>query len=965
MTKHLLFSISLFLIFSTILAQVPDWTWVNVVDGNSDDRAWCVATDKDGNSAMGGRFWSDTLSIGDSTHIPVGDSDIFIVKYDSTGNILWSRSFGGTNIDWVVDMFFDQNNVMYITGFFMSHSITFDSFSLINSNQSGNTREGFIAKIDVDGNVIYAESFGGTYDENCQSIIADELGNFYVYGYFRSDEFNIQDTTLQLSGPFYDEDVFLAKYNANHDLEWIKQGKGNEYALAQDMFFCTEGNICINGYFSDYLIFDTCQLSASYNKAAFFIKFDNTGNLLLAKKIRDYAEYGGSWSNMCTDNEGNIYEAGVFYSCSYFIHGEDTLQHLGSGDTYICKFDSNLNPLWISGIADNYSDKCSGVVCDILGNAYVSGTCQDGPVNGDTLFFSDTIYVIIPHIGMYIAKYSPDGIAEWAKTNSAVGYQMVESEGIAIGNDGSLFVTTWHTGTQVVFGSQTYYTSGLMDACLIKLKQDINGIHTRIISTDNCSGQLRVSIKVINLFDAVESNVQILYDTLMMTFTGYENFSQNIQADSINITDSIGNINIYWECDAPVSFSSDTLIELIFNANPLFNDTSTNIELIDSVSYYADSSGYLLPAIFLNGFVNLLPTPDEAVFCMGTDSLCQGSNSVSYGIQSISGADAYIWRLIPETAGEILGIDTIVHVNFFPSFFGTAQLTVNGINDCGVGDTAVYPIMVIGNPISNAGESSIICENSTHTLNGSAINYSVSVWITSGDGTFDDPFKLDAIYTPGPGDIAAGDVYLVLYSFALPPCIYADSDSLLLTINQLPFKPQTPIGPTFIILDTNTWSEYYTFTVANANAYQWFLIPPMVGSINATDTNAIVYWNKTYRSPSANIYVESVNNCGTTSSDSLLINLIPVFLSEHKLSEKIIVAPIPSEGKFKVFIPDIENEFSLKLVNLQGKILSQNISTKTHSVSEFEFDLSNHAAGIYYLIYLSPERSITKKLIIK
>ena len=110
---------------------------------------------------------------------------------------------------------------------------------------------------------------------------------------------------------------------------------------------------------------------------------------------------------------------------------------MGDSDTFICKFDPNMNPLWIHGISDEYTDKSRGVVCDILGTVYTSGTCQYGAQNGDTLFFSDTVYVLIPHIGMYVVKYSPNGIADWAKANTPVVWQMVASEGIAIGIDGS------------------------------------------------------------------------------------------------------------------------------------------------------------------------------------------------------------------------------------------------------------------------------------------------------------------------------------------------------------------------------------------------------------------------------------------------------------------------------------------------------------------------------------------------
>ena len=62
----------------------------------------------------------------------------------------------------------------------------------------------------------------------------------------------------------------------------------------------------------------------------------------------------------------------------------------------------------------------------------------------------------------------------------------------------------------------------------------------------------------------------------------------------------------------------------------------------------------------------------------------------------------------------------------------------------------------------NAGQDDIICSSESYTLNGTSPKNLKTLWKSSGDGTFDDPTKLDAVYTPGDYDKFSGEVTLYL-----------------------------------------------------------------------------------------------------------------------------------------------------------------------------------------------------------
>ncbi len=83
----------------------------------------------------------------------------------------------------------------------------------------------------------------------------------------------------------------------------------------------------------------------------------------------------------------------------------------------------------------------------------------------------------------------------------------------------------------------------------------------------------------------------------------------------------------------------------------------------------------------------------------------------------------------------------------------------------------------------NAGEDLVQCAGNEQQLNGNATNFTSLLWTTSGDGTFNDPSVLNAIYIPGEGDIQSGSVTLTLTATRNENSI---SDDLVLTLEPAP-----------------------------------------------------------------------------------------------------------------------------------------------------------------------------------
>ncbi len=113
-------------------------------------------------------------------------------------------------------------------------------------------------------------------------------------------------------------------------------------------------------------------------------------------------------------------------------------------------------------------------------------------------------------------------------------------------------------------------------------------------------------------------------------------------------------------------------------------------------------------------------------------------------------------------------------------------LTSYAISPCAVDESDIMTLSIQLLPIADAGEDATICEVDTYTLSGVASNEQNVMWTTSGDGSFDDPTIVNAIYTPGINDKNNGSTNLTLTTYAVTPCLVEDSDSMTLLIQLLP-----------------------------------------------------------------------------------------------------------------------------------------------------------------------------------
>jgi hypothetical protein len=188
-------------IFVAKLDSSGNWLWAKKAGGTSWDHGYGIAVDAKGNSYVTGYFYG-SATFGTTTLTSSGSYDIFVAKMDSNGNWLWVKQAGGTNEDGGISIAINANGNSYITGVF-EESATFGTTTLTSSG----SQDIFVAKLDINGNWLWAKQAGGTgYDDGC-GIAVDANGNSYVTGYFYGNAI-FGTTTLTSSSA---SDIFVAK----------------------------------------------------------------------------------------------------------------------------------------------------------------------------------------------------------------------------------------------------------------------------------------------------------------------------------------------------------------------------------------------------------------------------------------------------------------------------------------------------------------------------------------------------------------------------------------------------------------------------------------------------------------------------------------------------------------------------------------------------------------------------------
>jgi len=243
----------------------------------------------------------DTINLPD-----LGGSDIFIIKLDENGNIVWVKVYGGASNDRCRAITGDNNGSIYLTGNFENDSY-FDSIKLsaIPTPDTISRPDIFVAKLDTSGVVRWAHQSYGTANNDWEAgkgITVDQEGNIYITGVTSSATFD----SLTILG---DLDPFLAKYDSSGKIMWVQNiGDTPAWSEGYEMAIDDSANLYITGFFQLAMDIAACHLASTAGSGVFVTKYDSSGVAKWANQTRTTAEiccdYG--WDIATTSNNDAV-----------------------------------------------------------------------------------------------------------------------------------------------------------------------------------------------------------------------------------------------------------------------------------------------------------------------------------------------------------------------------------------------------------------------------------------------------------------------------------------------------------------------------------------------------------------------------------------------------------------------------------------------------------------------------------
>jgi hypothetical protein len=200
-------------IFILKLDSAGNFQWAKSTGGTNNDQGKFISMDDQGNLYVTG-FFIGTSDFDPGTGVfnltSAGAWDIFIIKLNNNGNLIWAKNIGGNSQDNANTIKVDNNGNIYTTGSFYS-VVDFNPGAGIDTLVSFGQNDIFISKLDSLGNFQWAKSVGGIEVDQPSSSSLDDQGNIYITGQFRNTVDFDPDTGTTNFTSFGNSDIFILK----------------------------------------------------------------------------------------------------------------------------------------------------------------------------------------------------------------------------------------------------------------------------------------------------------------------------------------------------------------------------------------------------------------------------------------------------------------------------------------------------------------------------------------------------------------------------------------------------------------------------------------------------------------------------------------------------------------------------------------------------------------------------------
>ncbi|MBI2423656.1 MAG: DUF5011 domain-containing protein [Candidatus Hydrogenedentes bacterium] len=356
--------------------------WAKHFSGYDIDRADGLGLDGAGNVYVAGNFWDvadfdPTAGVDERT--AAGLDDIFVVKLDSDGNVLWVRTAGGAEYESLFALYVDSAGNVYGTGRYTGTTDLDPSGATASITAAGASfvSDTFIFKWNSSGDFVWAKSVGGVSDDEGYGIHADSSENVYITGFFQSTaDFDPGASALNLTA-VAGHDVFALKLDASGALVWAGAFGGSSVDDGQTIYATDDGRVFVAGDFRTTVDFDpgagVFNLASFGASDAFLVELGSGGAFVAAQ------HFGGTGSDgaraVLSDTNDAIHIAGEYQGAADFDPGAAVVTRAAAGasDLFLAILRPDRTFAQVQSMGGTSSDTARDLASGPAGAIYLTG----------------------------------------------------------------------------------------------------------------------------------------------------------------------------------------------------------------------------------------------------------------------------------------------------------------------------------------------------------------------------------------------------------------------------------------------------------------------------------------------------------------------------------------------------------------------------------------------------------------
>ncbi len=316
----LLFLITLIIFATNAFCQNMIIEWQNCFGGSDMDYSMDIIPSDNGYIIVGNTYSDDG-----NVSINHGSNDIWLIRIDILGNILWEKSYGGSESDGCARIFGSDENNYYILGGGVSSDgdISYDPYP--------NSTDFWILKIDSMGDIIWDKVVGGNGMDYIWTGTKTNDGGVLALGWTGSDDGDV-------SVYYGSYDMWMIKLNSEGETEWDFTIGTSGFDYGQAIIQTSDGGYLVGG---SSMVKEGGNLTCvphSYKSDAILVKLDSLRNIEW-QHCYGGSDYDGVYGIIETEN-------GYVFSAYTDSNDGDVSGWHGDTDIWIVKIDFYGNIIW-------------------------------------------------------------------------------------------------------------------------------------------------------------------------------------------------------------------------------------------------------------------------------------------------------------------------------------------------------------------------------------------------------------------------------------------------------------------------------------------------------------------------------------------------------------------------------------------------------------------------------------------